>query len=150
MKLKNILKRKGYISIKLNKTITNHFELKVKINNVKGSFILDTGASNSCVDFENAIHFKLAVTNSNTLASGAGATEMITQQSNHNTIAIKNWKIAKFHLVLFDLSHVNMALTQHNAKPIHGIIGADIIQKGKAIIDYKNNKLYLKKVMYQY
>jgi len=46
---------------------------------------------------------------------------------------------------LFDLSHVNTALTQHNAKKVDGIIGADILRKGKAIIDYNKNVLYLKK-----
>jgi len=150
MKLKTILKRKGYTVIKLKKTITNHYELKAEINGIKGKFILDTGASNSCVDFKDAIHFKLAVTNSDTLASGAGATDMFTQKSISNKIAIKNWNYFNFHLVLFDISHVNTALTQHKAKPIHGIIGADILQKGKAIIDYENNKLYLKKLIYKY
>ena len=28
--------------------------------------------------------------------------------------------------------------------PIDGIIGADILKKSKAILDYKSNKLYLK------
>ena len=48
-------------------------------------------------------------------------------------------------MVLFDLSHVNAALVKHDAKEVHGIIGADILEKGKAIIDYNKNILYLKK-----
>ena len=50
----------------------------------------------------------------------------------------------EYHLVIFDLSHVNEALQQHKAKPVHGIIGADILLEGKAIIDYYNHCLYLK------
>ena len=50
---------------------------------------------------------------------------------------------------LFNLSHVNTALTQHNAEEVHGIIGADILQKGKAVIDYNKNVLYLKKIKKQ-
>lgn len=150
MKLKKILKRKGYITIKLKKTITNHFELKVKINGVKNRFILDTGASNSCIDFNDATLFNLTVEDSKTLASGAGATNMKTQQSIGNLITINQWQFNQFNIVLFDLSHVNTALIQHKAKPVKGIIGADILQKGKAIIDYKNNKLYLKKLIYKY
>jgi len=149
MKLKKILKRKGYTSIKLKPTITNHFEVKASINGIKGRFILDTGASNSCIDFKDADFFKLNVESSKTLASGAGATDMVTQQSLSNKINIKNWYFLNLHLVLFDLSHVNTALTQHKAKAVHGIIGADILQKGKAIIDYKNNRLYLKKLVYK-
>ncbi len=52
MKLKNMLKRKNYVIIKLKKTITNHYEVKAKINGKKGRFILDTGASNSCVGLD--------------------------------------------------------------------------------------------------
>ncbi len=150
MKLNKILKRKGYISIKLNKTITNHYEVKAKINGKKGSFILDTGASNSCIDFNNANYFNLDVLASSTLASGAGATDMFTKKSLKNKLSIKKWHFFNFDLVLFDLTHVNLALTKHNAKEIHGIIGADILQKGKAIIDYKNSKLYLKKLVFMY
>jgi len=150
MKLKKILRRKGYIAIKLTRTVTNHFELTASINGIKGRFILDTGASNSCVDFTDATFFNLQVKDSKTLASGAGATDMLTKQSLSNTIKIKQWKYANFNLVLFDLSHVNNALTQHNANPVQGIIGADILQKGKAIIDYSNNKLYLKRLIFKY
>jgi hypothetical protein len=40
---------------------------------------------------------------------------------------------------------VNTALTQHNATEVQGIIGADILEKGKAVIDYNALALYLKK-----
>jgi len=150
MKLKKILKRKGYTSIKLKRTITNHYEVHVEVNGIEGRFILDTGASNSCVDFNQAAYFKLNVIDSETLASGAGATNMKTQQSLKNSIRLKNWQFFNFNLVLFDLSHVNIALTQHNAREVHGIIGADILRKGKAIIDYKANRLYLKKLVFKY
>ena len=150
MKLKKILKRKGYIAIDLKRTITNHFELLASINGIKGRFILDTGASNSCIDFTDSDFFNLQVKDSKTLASGAGATDMLTKQSLSNHIKINQWKYANFNLVLFDLSHVNNALEQHNASTVQGIIGADILQKGKAIIDYSNNKLYLKRLIFKY
>lgn len=50
----------------------------------------------------------------------------------------------KIKIVLFDLSHVNEALTSHNALPVDGIIGADLLKKGKAIIDYDKKCVYLK------
>ena len=150
MKLKNILKRKNYISVKLKKTITNHYEVKATINGKKGRFILDTGASNSCVGFDQIKRFKLQAKDSKTKAAGAGATDMLTQQALKNKLKIGKWKYHNLHLVLFDLTHVNKALTQHNAKAVHGIIGADVLQKGKAIIDYKKNRLYLKRKVFKY
>lgn len=143
--LKKVLQKKNYIKIKLTKTATNHLELKAKINGVKGRFILDTGASNSCVGVDLIEYFKLHAEESETKAAGAGATDMETQKSIDNTLQIGKWKTNESHLVLFDMTHVNTALTQHNAKEVHGIIGADILKMGKAIIDYKTLDLYLKK-----
>ena len=143
--IQKILKKKKYIKIKLKKIATNHLELKAKINGVKGRFILDTGASNSCVGIDLIEYFNLKAEESETKAAGAGATGMETQQSENNKRKIGDWKTKKCHLVLFNLSHVNTALTEHNAKEVHGIIGADVLQKGKAFIDYNKNVLYLKK-----
>jgi len=143
--LKKVLKKKNYVAIKLKKIKTNHLELKAKINGKKGRFILDTGASNSCVGFDKVAYFKIDAQESETKAAGAGATDMETQQSVNNWLQIGKWKTKKSHLVLFDLSHVNTALTDHHAKKVHGIIGADILEKGKAIIDYQKKILYLKK-----
>ena len=142
--LQEFLLKKGYTKIKLHLTKTNHFEIFAKINGVKGLFILDTGASNSCVDFETATTFKLKVKDSDIKAAGAGATDMKTQVSKQNKISIGKWSKDKVVLVLFSLTHVNTALTAHNSKPVEGIIGADILKKGKAIIDYEKKYLYLK------
>ncbi|MCI2228900.1 retroviral-like aspartic protease family protein [Polaribacter sp. MSW13] len=143
--IQKILKKKKYIKINLKKIATNHLELKAKINGIKGRFILDTGASNSCVGLDLIDHFNLDAQESETKAAGAGATDMETQQSENNQLEIGGWNTKKCHLVLFNLSHVNTALTQHKAKEVHGIIGADVLQKGKAFIDYNKNVLYLKK-----
>lgn len=150
MPLKDYLTNRDYHSIKLRKTKTNHFELKAKINGVKGRFILDTGASNTCVGFNLAEHFQLNVKDSDTKAAGAGATEMLTKQALDVKIQIGKWRYHNLHLVLLDLTHVNTALVDHFAEPIEGIIGADILKHGKAIIDYDKKYLYLKKQIFLY
>lgn len=143
--LKEVLTKKKYRTIKFRITKTRHLLIKAKINGVSGNFILDTGASNSCVGFECVDIFNLEAKRSRTKAAGAGATGMMTQVSRNNKLEIGSWKTADFHLVVFDMSHVNEALTQHKAKPVSGIIGADILIEGAAILDYENKILYLKK-----
>ena len=98
-----ILKKNKYIKIKLKKIATNHLELKAKINGVKGRFILDTGASNSCVGLDMIDHFNLYAEESETKAAGAGATDMETQQSENNLLKIGDWKTNKCHLILFNV-----------------------------------------------
>jgi len=142
--LKDFLVDKGYSKIKLKLTKTNHFEIKASINGVKGRFILDTGASSSCVGFEAIDQFNLKVKDSEIKAVGAGASNMMTKISNSNNLKIGKWKKNRVALILFNLSHVNNGLIKHDAEPVDGIIGADILKKGKAIIDYEKKYLYLK------
>lgn len=142
--LRKLLESKGYHRIKLKYTETNHFELVAKINNIDGNFILDTGASSTCVGFDAVSHFNLLAEDSKIRAAGAGATNMLTQIASKNSIEIQGWRKKKLDLVLFDLTHVNEALVNHKAEKVHGILGADILKKGKAVIDYKNKALYLK------
>lgn len=139
-----ILKKNNYKKINFKVSKTQHLLIKASINGVKGNFILDTGASNSCVGFESIDYFQLTAGKSKTKAAGAGATGMFTQLAKDNKIQLGKWKNKKLHVVIFDLSHVNEALTQHKAKPVHGIIGADVLLEGKAIIDYYNHCLYLR------
>jgi len=141
--LHEILKKENYKKIKFKITKTQHLLIKAKINGVSGNFILDTGASNSCVGFESIEFFLLDAEASKTKASGAGATGMLTQTALHNKLQLGRWKNLEFDIVIFDLSHVNEALIQYKSKPVHGIIGADILLKGKAIVDYYNHYLYL-------
>lgn len=142
--LKDFLEAKGYSKAKLKLTKTNHFEIKATINGIKGRFILDTGASSSCVGFEAIEHFKLNVIDSEIKAVGAGASGMMTKLSKSNTLKIGRWKKKRIALILFNLTHVNEGLLNHNANAVDGIIGADILKKGKGIIDYEKKYLYLK------
>ncbi|MEO8517090.1 MAG: retropepsin-like aspartic protease [Flavobacterium sp.] len=142
--LQKILKENKYRKIKFKITKTQHLLIKVTLNGVKGNFILDTGASTCCIGFESIDYFNLTTSESKTKAAGAGGTGMETLVSRDNEIKIGRWEQKNFELVAFDLSHVNEALLHHKVKAVHGIIGADVLQKGKAIIDYYNHCFYLK------
>jgi len=142
--LQEILKNEKYKKIKFKVSKTQHLLIKATINGVSGNFILDTGASNSCVGFEGIELFNLKAGRSKTKAAGAGATGMFTKLAKNNTLQIGRWKTEGLHLIIFDMEHVNLALKEHKAKPVQGIIGADILLEGKGIIDYYNHCLYLK------
>ena len=141
--LRDFLAEQGYVRVKLKKTITNHFEIKARINRTRGRFILDTGASKSCIGIEDAEDFNLLTEESEHKASGAGPSEIDTLMSRKNTLEIGKFRLKRTELILIDLQHINNALEKQNAEPVNGIIGADILIKGKAIIDYDKKYLYL-------
>ncbi len=142
--LKKFLRKKNFTKVPLALTGTNHFEVVAKINGIPGRFILDTGASNTCIGLDKIEFFNLESKESEIKAAGAGATNMETLVSVKNSIKIGKWKNKKQKIVLFDLTHVNEALTAHKALPVDGIIGADTLKKAKAVIDYSSSCVFLK------
>ncbi|PJR03354.1 retropepsin-like aspartic protease [Avrilella dinanensis] len=137
-------KNAGYKKVGFKYSKTNHLLVKARINGISGDFILDTGASATCVSKDEVEHFNLHSELSETKASGAGAVDMETALSENNELKLGHWKIKSLSLIILDLSHVNQALTMQNVKPVHGIIGADVLLEGQAVIDYGQKKLYLR------
>jgi predicted aspartyl protease len=142
--LKKTYLKKGYQCIPFETTTTNHLVLKLKLNGKKGRFLLDTGASNSCIDFEAVSYFSVKKMASDIKAAGAGGRGMKTEKSLGNALQIGRWIDDNIDLVIFDLSHVNKALVEHGAKKIKGILGSDVLIKANAVIDYRKNFLFLK------
>jgi len=141
--LNKFLKNDGYCSVKLVFLETKHYLVEAKLNGVKGKFILDTGASNSCICTSLEDKFKVISYDSKEKASSANSEMTHTMISKSNVIQIGKWN-SNASLITFDMSHINNALSQKKVPPIDGIIGADILKKTKSILDYKTNKLFLK------
>jgi hypothetical protein len=141
--LNKFLKSEGYSSVKLIFLETKHYLIEAKVNGIKGRFILDTGASNSCICTSLEDKFKVISKESKEKASSATSQMTHTKISKSNTIQIGKWE-DKINIITFDMNHINNSLSEKKIDPIDGIMGADILKKSKAILDYKSNKLYLK------
>ena len=141
--LNKFLKSEGYSSVKLIFLETKHYLIEAKVNGIKGRFVLDTGASNSCICTSLEDKFKVLSKESKEKASSANSEMTHTKISKSNAFKIGKWE-DKINLISFDMNHINNALSQKKVPPIDGIVGADILKKSKAILDYKTNRLYLK------
>ena len=64
--LQDILKKEKYKKISFKVSKTQHLLIKATVNGISGNFILDTGASNSCVGFEGIDLFNLKAGKSKT------------------------------------------------------------------------------------
>ena len=142
--LYQFLRSRGYTRARLLTLPTNHYVVIATLNGTAGRFILDTGASTTCVSTELATHFHLNPKPSEEKASSASANELDTKVAHHNELVIGSWSSKRRSVVLFDMQAVNHALQKHNIEAVDGIIGADILQSVNAIIDYKNDWLYLR------
>ena len=142
--LYQFLRSKGYTRVRLQTLPTNHYLLDATLNGVEGRFILDTGASTTCVSTELTTHFKLNAKPSKEKASSASANELDTEVAHHNELMIGSWSSKRRSVVLFDMQAVNLALQKLDIEAVDGIIGADILKLIKAVIDYQNDWLYLR------
>ena len=142
--LKKFLLAQGFSVLKLERTQTDHFTVQAVLNGVEGRFVIDTGASNTCVGLDRMARFEMVSEVSEVKAAGAGSAELETAVSADNHLLVGTWEQEGLQVVLIDLSHVNQALVAHQADPVDGILGADVLRLGGAVIDYRKNRLFLK------
>jgi len=138
------LSKNQFHKVKLHFIKSNHYKLIAKINSVKGHFILDTGASTTFVDKNLKEKFKLISEASQIKASGAGPEQIDAFVSKKNQLKFGQWRLEQCTIALIDLDPINTAFVAADLVAVDGIIGADVLKKGKAIIDYNKNYLYLK------
>ncbi len=131
-------------SVNFTITTSNHIIIECKVNYINGKFIIDTGASNSCIDYSLVEKFNLSFIKSNEKASSASNQISETFFSKRNNLEIAGLIKNNFELVLFDMSHINNSFKEKQIDEIDGIIGGDILRKFNAKINYLNKKITLK------
>jgi predicted aspartyl protease len=138
------LKKKKKLEASFIKTKSNHIIIKCFVNKIEGRFIVDTGASNSCIN-----QFCSEKFNINYIKypeKGSSATNYIDNMfySKKNKIEIAGLIINDVEILLFNMTQINKSFREINIENIDGIIGGDILVKFNAKINYKKNKLSLK------
>lgn len=124
-------------------TKTNHIIMSCKINGVEGNFIIDSGASNSCIDSSLSSKFKLKTYLSE--ENGNSATNTISKMyiSKNNILQIEELLYKNFEIFLFDMTNINETFENYNENKIDGIIGNDILNELNASINYKKKEISL-------
>ncbi|MGP8216819.1 MAG: retropepsin-like aspartic protease [Bacteroidia bacterium] len=143
----SVLTHNGYYKIALTHNKANHITLHAKINGIEGLFILDTGASATVIDEKQKDKFNIKIDKDSAQGEGVGA-DVPRQQaldSKSNNVEISGLKLTGVDLCVMNLDDVTAAYKQLGEIVTDGVIGANILKSGNAIIDYKNSFLYLKK-----
>ena len=139
-----IEEKNNYLSKKIEILKSGHLVTDCLINRLSAKVIIDTGASNSCVDSNSVEIFKIKIENYNEQASSA--TEKIKNMyiSKENSINLVGFSIENLKLFVFDMNHINKTIQENESIKIHGIIGNDIMSKHEAVISFSKKKIYLK------
>ena len=124
-------------------TNSNHILIECEINYISGIFIIDTGASNSCINYLSASKFNVEFKKSNETASSATNEINETYYSKNNKLKIGNFQKNDFDLVLFDMTFINNSLKEKGVSEVDGIIGGDILNELNVCINYKKKEISL-------
>jgi predicted aspartyl protease len=103
-------------------------------------FIVDTGASNTVIAQHFYDEYLTHLTPSRD-EGGIGASGHMSLKVIHPTIKISMVDYSDLHVGIIDMSAINKVYAEHNAMPIDGMLGCDILMKGRYVIDFLNKNL---------
>lgn len=139
------LRADGYTAVPMTRHGDTHLTVDGQVNDVPGTFILDTGAGRTVIDRAAQSRFdegRDAIVGGQ--ATGAGGSGLDISALPGNRLRIGDYRDDAFTVRFLALDHVNAAFSQRGEVPVDGVIGADILERGGAVIDYPNLRLYLR------
>lgn len=123
------LKKLGYVSINMRQIKTKHFICRARINGKKARLLIDTGASNSCIDQIQKVTFFLEKVGESFEAAGAGEDKITASMSKKCKLQLGRHKAGELAFIILDMQHINASLKSQRTAPIDGILGADFLKK---------------------
>ncbi len=125
-----------------------HIRLAIDVNGKSASMILDTGASRTVFDETKVVEFvaQEQIEEHDRLSTGLGTNSMESKMVVLDEFRLGKLKLSNYTTAVLDLTHVNQSYEKLGIAPIDGVLGGDILNEYKAVIDYGERKLYLTKV----
>ena len=139
--------RKGYTEIILILNSVGHLEVPVEVDGIATQFLLDTGAGNTVIDIGFANENQMKFNSIEMMGGGVGTSTLGLFHMLVSVFKIHTFEITLFDLYAADFLHVKETLANKGiTDPANGVIGADILVKYSANIDYEKKRLYIKNI----
>ena len=135
----------GYAAVPMRRHGDAHLTVRMQLNGVPGVFILDTGAGRTVLDRAAQSRFDGGRTPvSGGVATGAGGAGVAIAALPDSRLRIGDYRDEAFTVHVMPLDHVNAAFVRRGEAAVDGVLGADVLERGGAVIDYPNLRLYLR------
>ncbi|MFS8615390.1 MAG: retropepsin-like aspartic protease [Solitalea sp.] len=124
-----------------------HPKLEIGVNGQCEMAILDTGASKTAFDRELLAQLlpQEGFEEVERLSTGLGTNSMQCYKATIAELRVGDFIIRDFEVAVLDLSHINQAYKSLGFGQVLGVIGSDLLQEYKALIDYESRTLTLRK-----
>lgn len=133
----------GFTAVPLREVSSGHHLVEASLNGQAGSFVLDTGANATVLDVAYAERFGVSG-----LPSGFGGAVGVGGGGRANQAGIESLRIGSVtvrqsRIVTTDLGQLLRVMDRLTGRTVYGIIGQDVLQEHRAIIDVARPMLYL-------
>ena len=137
-----VMVSKGYDEVKLFKTRTGHITATFSVNGKPCVFLIDTGGGATLIDKSKRQKFGLEASKTGDYAAGIGSVSALVKTA--ATFQINGYDIEEKDLYLMDISYISCELRKNHARQVDGVLGTDFLDKYGAVIDYAQQRLYLR------
>jgi predicted aspartyl protease len=141
--LSGFLAAQGYRTVPLRRLATGHFAIDGMAGATTLTLIVDTGASHTILDRQRAGRFGLVLRRERSRAAGLGVADQEVASGMLRDVEVGPLRFDSLAVSVLDLSHVNQALRGVQVAPVDGILGADLLLRKRAVIDYGAMRLHL-------
>lgn len=123
-----------------------HLMVNAKINNKKANLLIDTGASRTVFDKNKINAFikdtKYEIEKNEKLSTGLGTNSLQSEALVMDEFKLDKIRIKNYPAIILDMMHINQSYSRLDLPYIDGVLGGDLLNKYKAVINY--NKKHLK------
>lgn len=144
VRIGEILTSAGYGSAPLEVLPTGHFAIRGQVGEEGLELIVDTGASHTVIDAARAERFGLLSEDRGGRVTGVGATSQSVESGTLHDVRIGPLSMERMRVSVMDLSAVNSVLERLGSPAVDGIVGADVLIRRNAIIDYGALRVYFR------
>ena len=134
----------GYVGIPTTRLRSEHYQAMAQVGDQRLSLIIDSGASTSVLDNASALRLRLPLRRTRTRISGLGAPAQRALSARLDNVRLGGLRIDSLPVMVLDLSHVNQSLRDEGIDTADGVIGADLLMRREAVLDFVSGVLYLR------
>ncbi|MCK9400858.1 MAG: retroviral-like aspartic protease family protein [Bacteroidales bacterium] len=122
-----------------------HIFLDAVINGEVARLLIDTGASRTVFDEERIKAFLSLENHSfekiDKLSAGLGTNTMESHSVILEEFRLGETIFKEYQAVVLNMEHVNHSYRMLGQKPIDGVLGGDLLQKLKVVVDYRKKEV---------
>lgn len=134
-----------FVLIPIIREKSHHITVVARLAGRPARFIVDTGAGGTILDSDAVAKYKLRLSSASRKGGGVGSAAMRMNYVATHDLTLSDLDLSRTKLLTLDLSHVNAGLKKSKVEPVVGVLGADVLWRHHAVIDYDRGLMILSK-----